>query len=119
MKKEFERLETRQPMEMLSMKRYELQPPAVGKLTEVSAWNECVENSYAQLEHQACRILNLETMAEYGSTAWRLYNQTLQTMFDEAQKQLLKLRKEIQDINLQRKTEQTYAGDKLRVLEQT
>jgi hypothetical protein len=40
-------------------------------------------------------------------------------MFDEAQKALNKLRKEIQEVNLQRKTEQTYAGEKLRSLEQT
>jgi len=42
-------------MEMLSMKRYELPPPPPGKQTDANAWYECVENSYAQLEHQAAR----------------------------------------------------------------
>lgn len=119
MKHEFERLEKRMPMEMLSMRRYELPPPPPGKQTEVTAWTESVENSFAQLEHQATRILNLEIMSEYGSTSWRLYNQTLQTMLEEAQKQLNSIKKQIQDVNLQRKTEQTYAGEKLRTLEQT
>jgi len=55
MKKEFERCNHRTPMEVLSMKRYELPPPPTGKLTDLSAWNECVDNSYAQLEHQSTR----------------------------------------------------------------
>lgn len=50
MKNEFERLANRLPLEPLSMKRYELPLPA--KLGEVSAWNDSVENSMAQLEHQ-------------------------------------------------------------------
>lgn len=55
MKHEFERMQNRVPMEVLSMKRYELPPPASGKLNDLAAWNESVENSYAQLEHQATR----------------------------------------------------------------
>lgn len=57
MKKEFERLAQRVPMEVLSMKRYELPPPPAGKLTDLSAWSECVDNSYAQLEHQSTRYM--------------------------------------------------------------
>ena len=49
-------MEQRIPMEMLSMKRYELPPPPPGKQTDANAWYECVENSYAQLEHQASRF---------------------------------------------------------------
>lgn len=59
MKKEFERLAQRVPMEVLSMKRYELPPPPAGKLTDLSAWSECVDNSYAQLEHQSTRYFKL------------------------------------------------------------
>ncbi|KAA0186217.1 hypothetical protein HAZT_HAZT002524 [Hyalella azteca] len=55
MRNEFERLSVRQPMDTLSMKRYELPPPPPGKMTDVSAWSECVDNSFAQLEHQATR----------------------------------------------------------------
>lgn len=57
MKTEFERLQSRLPMDMMSMKRYELPQPPAGKMTDVSAWNECVENSQAQLEHQALRYI--------------------------------------------------------------
>lgn len=55
MRCEFERVAARQPMDTLSMKRYELPPPPPGKMTDVAAWGECVDNSMAQLEHQATR----------------------------------------------------------------
>lgn len=57
MRTEFDRLQQRLPMETMSMKRYELPPPPAGKLTDMSAWNECLENSMAQLEHQATRYI--------------------------------------------------------------
>jgi pre-mRNA-splicing factor SPF27 len=117
MKNEFSRLEQNQPMEMLSMKRYELPPPPTGKQTEVSAWQESVDNSLAQLEHQAIRIMNLELMSDYGPNAWREYIKTLQNMFDEAQHQLNTIKNQIQSVNLQRKNEQTEAGERLRSLE--
>lgn len=117
LKNEFERMEKRLPMEMLNFKRYELPPPPANKQTDATAWFECVENSCAQLEHQATRLLNLEVMNEFGSSAWRVYNQTLKIMFDQAEMQLEGLKKEIQSTNLSRKTEQTYAGLKVKSLE--
>ena len=54
-KQEFERLQNRLPMEVLSMKRYELPSPQSGKMSDLAAWNESVENSSAQLEHQFTR----------------------------------------------------------------
>ena len=57
LKYEMERLQNRLTMEVLSMKRYELPPPPSGKLNDFAAWVECVENSQAQLEHQATRCL--------------------------------------------------------------
>jgi pre-mRNA-splicing factor SPF27 len=57
-------------------------------------------------------------MSDYGANAWRLYNQTLKTMFDQAEKQLEGIKKKIQTVNLSRKNEQTTAGDKLKLLEQ-
>lgn len=37
--------------------RYELPQPAAGKMTDLAAWTECVDNSMAQLEHQATRFV--------------------------------------------------------------
>ncbi|EGI67799.1 PREDICTED: pre-mRNA-splicing factor SPF27 [Acromyrmex echinatior] len=117
LKHEFERMQNRLPMEVLSMKRYELPPPPSGKLNDLTAWNESVENSSAQLEHQATRICNLELMMDYGCEAWKSYLEVLVQLLGHAQKQLQTLRKKIQEVNWQRKSMQTQGGDKLRALE--
>lgn len=117
MKTEFERLQSRLPMEMMSMKRYELPQPPAGKTTDVASWAECVDNSSAQLEHQATRIANLELMARYGAESWKAYNAALVRILHQLQRQLQELRKEIQEVNWQRKTTQTEAGEKLKHLE--
>jgi pre-mRNA-splicing factor SPF27 len=55
LKSEMDRVAARAPMDTLSMKRYELPTPPAGKMTDVAAWTECVDNSRAQLEHQKTR----------------------------------------------------------------
>uniref|UniRef100_A0A452S4L2 Pre-mRNA-splicing factor SPF27 n=1 Tax=Ursus americanus TaxID=9643 RepID=A0A452S4L2_URSAM len=97
MRNEFERLAARQPIELL----------------------KCVNNSMAQLEHQAVRIENLELMSQHGCNAWKVYNENLVHMIEHAQKELQKLRKHIQDLNWQRKNMQLTAGSKLREMEST
>lgn len=114
MRTEFDRLQQRLPMETMSMKRYELPPPPAGKLTDMSAWNECLENSMAQLEHQATRyvsynvvfcigsicklffftfrITNLELMTDYGTEAWKSYLEVLVKCVAAAQTQVAKLK---------------------------
>ncbi|RWS01891.1 pre-mRNA-splicing factor SPF27-like protein [Dinothrombium tinctorium] len=116
MSKELERLSNRQPMEILNMKRYELPAPSAGKMTDVTAWNEAVENSMAQLEHQYVRICNLELMSKYGAAAWKAYNTVLVQMMQTANQRLQDLRKQIQEINWKRKNSQTLAGEKLKTL---
>merc|ERR1739848_194122 len=117
MKTELDRVASRMPMETLSMKRYELPPPPAGKMTDVAAWNECVDNSLAQLEHQRTRIVNLELMQDYGSDAWKSYNETLQKLVNLLQDKLKDLKKDIQEVNWSRKNKQTQVGEKLKNLE--
>jgi len=117
MKKEFDRLQARQPMETLSMKRYELPTPPAGKMTDVAAWNECVDNSLAQLEHQRTRTLNLELMLEYGGESWKVYNEVLVELLNKVQAQLSEVKKDIQEVNWTRKNQQSLVGDKLKNLE--
>ncbi|KAF8567210.1 hypothetical protein P879_08561 [Paragonimus westermani] len=119
MKAEYDRLANRLPMELLSMKRYELPPPPAGKMTDVKAWQDAMENAEAQLEHQATRIKNLELMTEYGCNAWKQYNSVLENDLQRHEKRLLELRRRIQEINWQRKQEQTAAGARLKELEET
>lgn len=117
MKKEYDRLANRQPMDTLSMKRYELPTPPAGKMTDIQAWNECVENSMAQLEHQKTRILNLELMLEYGGESWKVYNEVLVELLNKVQTQLADVKKEIQEVNWTRKNQQTQVGEKMKHLE--
>lgn len=117
MAQEFERIQNRVPMETLSMKRYELPPPSGSRLSEVSAWEESIDNSKAQLEHQWVRSMNLELMIDYGIEAWKAYLEVFVALQAKAQAQLQDLKKEIQDVNWQRKQAQTKAGEKLRTLE--
>lgn len=117
MTNELERIQNRLPMEPLSMKRYELLPPPPNKISEFSAWQESVENSMAQLEHQAVRAMNLDLMLEFGCETWKVYLDIIAAMQVKAQAQLQDIKKEIQDLNWQRKSNQTQAGEKLRALE--
>uniref|UniRef100_A0A8C3MJN8 Pre-mRNA-splicing factor SPF27 n=1 Tax=Geospiza parvula TaxID=87175 RepID=A0A8C3MJN8_GEOPR len=116
---EFGRLAARQPLELLSMKRYELPAPSSGQKSDITAWQECVNNSMAQLEHQAVCIENLELVSQHGCNAWKVYNEHLVHMIEQAQKELQKLRKDIQDLNWQRKNMQLTAGAKLGEMEST
>lgn len=117
MANEFERIQNRMTMEPLSMKRYELPPPPPSKISELSAWQHSIENSMAQLEHQAVRVINLELMLDYGCETWKVYLEVLTSMLAKAQARLQDIKKEIQDVNWQRKSKQTQAGEKLRSLE--
>merc|ERR1711864_49529 len=117
MKTEFDRLASRQPMDTLSMKRYELPTPPAGKMTDIAAWTECVDNSMAQLEHQRTRILNLDLMLDYGAESWKQYNEVLQEMLNRVQNQLGEVKKRIQEVNWSRKNQQTLVGDRLKQLE--
>ena len=92
MKAEFERLSQKKPIDVLSMKRYELPPPSTGRMNDIQAWIECVDNSKAQLEHQTTRILNLELMSEFGCESWKIHNNVLTLMIPQYQKKLQELR---------------------------
>ncbi|XP_027199858.2 BCAS2 pre-mRNA processing factor [Dermatophagoides pteronyssinus] len=115
---EFERLNNGQPMEQLNMKRYELPSPSTGKLNDIWAWQECMENSFAQLEHQAIRIQNLELLGQYGAETWKMYNSILTQLLARSKAHLEKIRKQIQDINLSRKNSQLQAGEQIKILEE-
>ncbi|KAM5327706.1 pre-mRNA-splicing factor SPF27-like [Glossophaga mutica] len=117
MRNESERLAARQPIELLSMKWYELPVPSLGQKNDITAWQECVNNSMVHLEHQAVRIENLELMSQHGCDAWKVYSENLVHMIEHAQKELQKLRKHIQDLNWQQKNMQLKAGSKLREME--
>ncbi|CRK92732.1 CLUMA_CG006224, isoform A [Clunio marinus] len=118
MRNEFSRVESGTRMETMSTKRYELPAPPAGKLGELQAWQESVDNSLSQLEHQSIRSLNLELMNKYGTETWKQALEIMIGMGAKAQKELQNLKKEIQDINWKRKSIQLQTGEKLNNLNQ-
>jgi pre-mRNA-splicing factor SPF27 len=82
-------------------------------LSEIQAWQEAVDNSFAQLEHQSIRYLNLELLQKYGCESWKAALEILVGMNAKAQKELTELKKEIQDVNWSRKNKQLEAGEQL------
>lgn len=117
LKAEFERITNRQPMELLSMKRYELPIPASNQKTDLSAWTDALKNSSAQLEHQSERVANLELLSQFGSHAWKNHCDLLQQMLDSQQRKHTEMKRHIQEVNWQRKSEQKEAGTELERLE--
>lgn len=113
MKNEFQRIEGGLRLETMNTKRYELPAPPPGKLGEIQAWQEAVDNSFAQLEHQSIRFLNLELLQKYGCEAWKAGLEILVGLNAKAQKELAELKKEIQDVNWNRKNKQLQTGDQL------
>lgn len=113
MKNEFQRIEGGLRMETMNTKRYELPAPPAGKLSEIQAWQESVDNSFAQLEHQSIRLINLELLEKYGCEAWKAGLEVLVGLNAKAQKELAELKKEIQDVNWNRKNKQLQTGEHL------
>lgn len=117
MRNEYQRIESGQRMETMNTKRYELPGPPAGNRGEILAWQEAVNNSFAQLEHQSIRTMNLELMDKYGTETWKSALEIMVQMSAKAQKQLQEIKKEIQDVNWSRKSKQLQTGEKLSQLQ--
>ena len=113
MKSEYQRIESGLRMETMNTKRYELPGPPSGKLAEIQAWQESVDNSFAQLEHQSIRLLNLELLEKYGCETWKGALEVLVALNAKSQKELAEFKKEIQDVNWSRKNKQIQTGEQL------
>lgn len=117
MRNEFERIQSRTPLENFSMKRYELPPPPSGKVNEIGAWQECVDNSEAQLKHQGVRIMNLNLMIEYYCPTWQRFLQTIVDTEKVATAKMVAIKQSLQELNSLRKANQMKVGEELKQLE--
>ncbi|OUC46291.1 ribosomal protein S4 [Trichinella nativa] len=114
LKAEFERIQNRQPMQGLNMRRYELPGPSSTRVGDLDSWQEALQNAKAQLEQQD---LSLELMVEYGAEAWRMYLEKAEKTRNLYRKHISSLREKVQAVHFSRKRKQTEAGDKLKQLE--
>merc|ERR1711981_282147 len=113
LKSEYERMEKKEPLNALDMDRYVLPAPPAGQQQDLSAWETCIDNSSAQLEHQSIRLENLILLEEYGCAAYRVNNDYLQQMVNSQRKILEEARKSLHDIHWARKSNHDNLGLKL------
>lgn len=118
LKSEYERLDRKERLNALDMDRYVLPAPPAGHQQDLTAWEQCIENSAAQLEHQSVRLENLTLLEEFGCAAYRVNNDYLQASVAYQKKFLEKLRKNLHEIHWNRKSMHDNFGLKLDEAEQ-
>lgn len=104
LKSEYDRLDRKEKLNALDMDRYVLPAPPAGHQQDLSAWEQCIDNSCAQLEHQSIRLENLTLLEQFGCAAFRVNNDYLQSSVQYQKKFLEKLKKELHEIHWNRKS---------------
>ena len=57
--------------------------------------------------------MNLELLLRYGSSAWKIHSEELERVVLGEEKQLRQIKQKIQEVNWQRKKQQTEAGENM------
>ena len=57
--------------------------------------------------------MNLDLLLRYGSSAWKVHNEQLERIVTSEEKQLRQLKARIQEVNWERKKQQTEGGEGL------
>ncbi|SAM05727.1 hypothetical protein [Absidia glauca] len=112
---EWARVSKQTPLTALDETRYELQGPE--SETDVDAWKKAVDNTKAQLESQAGSMFNLELLQKYGPNAWPVHNFQLEAYLKQIKQETERYRNEINEINRERKYDQTQAAAAIQALE--
>jgi pre-mRNA-splicing factor SPF27 len=121
----------------MDMRRYQLPSPSHGRLTDPTAWQQSLDNSRAQLEQQRTRFelrltlcfifsgVNLDWLEAYGAETYRRSNSVLESQMKMAEKvvtnlnalcvfkELGQLHSTLTQMHMQRKRDQTKAGEQL------
>lgn len=105
------------PLAALDLQRYNLNPPPASQRGDPAAWQAALDNAHAQLEHQRNRLLNLELLLKFGPNSWRAHNEALASHVMRVQGQAAEAAAAVEDLNRERKLQQTAAGRELRALE--
>jgi len=112
---EFERVQRGDKLDGLDTTRYQLEVP--NQDSDIKLWKDALKNAECQLEQQYLRLTNLELLQTYGANAWKKYNEYLENQHRRLSLLLDAVKKEIEELNSQRKSEQTACGATLRSLE--
>ncbi|KAI8818145.1 Pre-mRNA-splicing factor SPF27 [Fimicolochytrium jonesii] len=105
---------TSKPTTLINTTRFRLEPPP--QKSSLETWEKAVENAQAQLEHQSNRLINLELVNSFGSNAWKVHCHQLEWLNKSLAKEVEEIKKEVVDINKDRKVEQLKVGQTLQQL---
>ncbi|KAJ3022414.1 hypothetical protein HKX48_006231 [Thoreauomyces humboldtii] len=100
----------------LDVSRLRLDPPSKESQSSLEAWRSADENAQAQLEHQTNRLINLELVNTFGSNAWKLHCFQLEWMAKAIEKEVEGSKKELGELNKERKLQQMKVGQTLQQL---
>ncbi|KAL8279278.1 hypothetical protein RQP46_008315 [Phenoliferia psychrophenolica] len=118
---ELARVESRRPIpagEGLDTSRYAMLPPTGKAETSVEAWQAAYDSSLAQLEHQRLRQMNGTILAGgLGANAWRIQNFSLENTLQKVDNEGEEVRKEVEEVNRERKRGQEKGGEVLSRME--
>lgn len=117
LEKEMARVAAGEAMQAMDTARYGLEPPPPSRRNDFNAWRAALDNAYAQLEHQHNRLLNLELLLKFGPDSWRMHNEALASFVARLQDQLSRVRRQVDDLNRERKLQQHAAGAELGALQ--
>jgi len=118
LRNELQRASRGESLSAMDLERYNLNPPPPNQRSDPAAWQAALDNAHAQLEHQRNRQLNLELLLKFGPITWRAHNEALVSFLDRIKADVTATRGAIDQLNRERKLQQTAAGRELQILEE-
>lgn len=109
MQGEMKRIEAGVKMEPLDETRMSIEPPRLHEQNSLEAWNKCVDNASAQLEHQHHRVQNFRLAVKHAPAVWKAHNARTDVYIKMAEARLKEVQAEITKVNQRRKLQQEKA----------
>lgn len=103
---ELDRLEHGDDLQPLSIERYNCEMPEAALQADAQAWRRALFNCWAQLEHQADRVVNLEVAESFAELAWARHVQDLEQLKHQIEMLADAKQREAEAINLKRRADQ-------------
>lgn len=114
-------------MPEIDVNRYRMDPPPASQTNDVNAWKAAYNNAQAQLEHQKSRLINIELLETYGTSAWSHCNEDLESnlkqykfitkhIINSIESKAEEISKDVEEINKKRKRHQIDNKPKLESL---
>lgn len=111
MLEQLERIQQSISPSAIDTERYRMDDPSDPK--DEKAWEVAIANAEAQLMHSDIRSTNLELLKKFGSNQWRLHNFQQEAFIRTFTQQGERIKSQSDNINRNRKAEQTQAGEEL------